>query len=521
MGYRDYSTAKGHIVDANGFGDFTTIGAALTAASSGQTIFIRPGTYTENPTLKAGVDLVAYTADAYTPNVTIVGECAASFSGTASFSGIQFETNSNPLLSVTGSSSTNLNFSNCYFNCSTTTGFSISSTGSGTVSLFQCNGNLGTTGIAYFTVTNSSSVVASYCYFTNSAGGDFQSTFSNTSSFSLSYSTFTNAIQTNNTALLTCRDSDILTSGEAVSPITLTGTQTGHTITGCRIEAGNQQAITIGTGSSATILGGSINTSYTDAIGGSGSASVGGVVYVNSSGVGTTLTGLPFLVTEGGTGVTSTTAYGVVCGGTTSTAALQNAGAGSSGQVLVSQGSSALPQWTAASAVAGLILIAEQTASSSATISFTSGLTAYNVLYIVATQVTPATNTALLLMEMSNNGGSSWITSGYTGVCNNAAYNTGTLTNTNSTAAWALSGPLSNGSSNNTLNAVFTLHGVNQANQSYITGTCSYYDTTASAVSMGIIGGASGGNGVNAIQFLMSSGNIATGRFSVFGVAGA
>lgn len=52
MAYRNYSTAVGKIVDAAGFGDFTTIGAAITAASSGQTIFIRPGTYTENPTLK-------------------------------------------------------------------------------------------------------------------------------------------------------------------------------------------------------------------------------------------------------------------------------------------------------------------------------------------------------------------------------------------------------------------------------------------------------------------------------------
>ena len=34
---------------------YTTIAAALTAASSGNTIFIKPGTYTENLTLKAGV----------------------------------------------------------------------------------------------------------------------------------------------------------------------------------------------------------------------------------------------------------------------------------------------------------------------------------------------------------------------------------------------------------------------------------------------------------------------------------
>jgi hypothetical protein len=48
-------------------------------------------------------------------------------------------------------------------------------------------------------------------------------------------------------------------------------------------------------------------------------------------------------VADGGTGVSSTTAYGLMAGGTTTTAALQNIGAGTSGQTVVSQGASALP----------------------------------------------------------------------------------------------------------------------------------------------------------------------------------
>lgn len=50
----------------------------------------------------------------------------------------------------------------------------------------------------------------------------------------------------------------------------------------------------------------------------------------------------------GGTGVsTLTTAYGVVCAGTTATGALQNAGAGTAGQGLVSNGAAALPSFQA------------------------------------------------------------------------------------------------------------------------------------------------------------------------------
>jgi len=51
-------------------------------------------------------------------------------------------------------------------------------------------------------------------------------------------------------------------------------------------------------------------------------------------------------VSGGGTGLaTLTTAYGVVCAGTTATGALQNAGAGTDGQVLTSGGAAALPSY--------------------------------------------------------------------------------------------------------------------------------------------------------------------------------
>lgn len=51
-------------------------------------------------------------------------------------------------------------------------------------------------------------------------------------------------------------------------------------------------------------------------------------------------------VPQGGTALTTlTTPYGVVCAGTTATGSLQNAGAGTSGQLLGSGGASALPSY--------------------------------------------------------------------------------------------------------------------------------------------------------------------------------
>jgi hypothetical protein len=56
--------------------------------------------------------------------------------------------------------------------------------------------------------------------------------------------------------------------------------------------------------------------------------------------------GTAITVPNGGTGDASFTAYSVICGGTTSTGALQNvSGVGTAGQVLTSNGASALPTW--------------------------------------------------------------------------------------------------------------------------------------------------------------------------------
>jgi len=62
-----------------------------------------------------------------------------------------------------------------------------------------------------------------------------------------------------------------------------------------------------------------------------------------------TNTSNPITVAQGGTNDSSLTSYSILCGGTTSTAALQNVSSvGTSGQVLTSNGASALPTWEAA-----------------------------------------------------------------------------------------------------------------------------------------------------------------------------
>lgn len=98
------------------------------------------------------------------------------------------------------------------------------------------------------------------------------------------------------------------------------------------------------------------------------------------------------VVAGGGTGDTSFTAYSVITGGTTSTGALQNvSGVGSSGQVLTSNGASALPTWQAVSSSASTYFSAHLTSTQS---SVTGDNTNYTIVYDTAgTNVGAAYNT--------------------------------------------------------------------------------------------------------------------------------
>ncbi len=84
--------------------NYTTIESALTDAVSGQTIFIRPGTYIEDLTLKAGVNLSSYDCDELTQNVTIVGKLTAIFEGKVSINGIRIQTNYDNHSAILGNS---------------------------------------------------------------------------------------------------------------------------------------------------------------------------------------------------------------------------------------------------------------------------------------------------------------------------------------------------------------------------------------------------------------------------------
>lgn len=275
-------TAK-FVVDPDVSGELgtqTTIIAALALAVSGETIFIRPGTYTEDITLKAGVNLVAYIADGRTPNVTILGKTNASYTGTASISGVALKTNGDFALDHTGTNATVLNIINSTIDGADATAInSDNSNASSQLSVERSNtfvsvGNsfitwscpgvfrIRHTLIAGTIGQSASTFSAGAIFFTFCESGVFW-TFSGTSGLSA----------------FCC---NLNTGSQNTTTIDYNGSATA-TIQFCNVNSGTASALLVGAGSELFVINCNITSSNTNAIDGLGSLTFGGLVFNGSS----------------------------------------------------------------------------------------------------------------------------------------------------------------------------------------------------------------------------------------------
>ncbi len=277
---------------------------------------------------------------------------------------------------------------------------------------------------------------------------------------------------------------------------------------------GTANRITVATGTTTPVI--DISASYV------GQASI--------TTLGTIATGVwnstPVTVTYGGTGLaTMTTPYAVVCAGTTATGNLQPLAAlGASGTVLTSNGAAALPSFQAA-ARGDWVKISSATAASSATISFT-GLTATYRAYVVVISNLVAASVSHLLMRTSTNAGVSYdsAAANYTwhaaGAVDNSNASSATTTDT-SINLTAISASYTIGTSTTaTLNGMVNIFNNNIAAYCLVKNIMAYTSAGSGVYSIEVQGSGyrSSATAVNAIQFLMSSGNIASGIFELYGI---
>jgi hypothetical protein len=267
-----YGLAKWVVNPVAGLGTHTTISSAIASASSGDDIFITEGTYTENPTLKAGVNLIAFTADAYTPNVIISGTVTASYAGAASISGIQLVTNGAAALNFTGANATSLSTINCSFNALNSNAIT-STAASAALLMYNCISTVtGTNQVFAITSIGGIGVMNSPL-----AGGTAANTIAsgaiNIYSSNLASMSFTTS------SVGSINSFDTLFNG---GTLTLSGTNASM-IENCSFASGANPCIVVGAGCSVSIAGSQVTSSNADVITGAGSAAFAGLTFTGDS----------------------------------------------------------------------------------------------------------------------------------------------------------------------------------------------------------------------------------------------
>ena len=197
--------------------------------------------------------------------------------------------------------------------------------------------------------------------------------------------------------------------------------------------------------------------------------------------------------------------------------------AGTTGHVLTSNGAGAAPTFQSGDGT--LVLLASSSASSSANIDFTSGIdSTYDEYKFFFIDLVPATNATSIWVRTSTDGGSTFDSSASNYEYGSLAYDSaGSPSAVNSTGDTKIViSPATSNASTDSYFGMMTLYAPSNSSA----------DTTINYLTGGVEnGGASSGltgtsrrntnADVDAIRFLMSSGNITSGDFYMYGVKGA
>jgi hypothetical protein len=192
--------------------------------------------------------------------------------------------------------------------------------------------------------------------------------------------------------------------------------------------------------------------------------------------------------------------------------------ASAASSILTTTSGSAL-QWSSSlpsSAGGSLKLISTGTATGVSSITFTS-LTSYVNYVLFLQSFYPATTNGTLICRVSTNNGSSYLTSGYTANLNSNLYNSSSLSNANFTNLFRISNGQPN-SSSNTCNAVLYMYNLNLSTYFMLNGISTFYNLTPAVNTSASLSGFCTTN-VNAFEIYYSSGNIASGTYSLYGVS--
>lgn len=278
----NYGESKFIVTSSAANGTHTSITAACAVASSGDTIFIRDGTYTENVTVPAGVSLVAYDSNGFTPNVTIVGKLLFTAAGSYGIAGIRLTTNSDYVIQSTGANAVRVILVNCYLNMTNNSGINITNANAN-VELWYCGGDITTTGITPYVMTNGN-IDIKYTHIGNTGSSVTASTIS-AGQAACWYSRFGTPMTSSGTGGIIMRYVRIDTNSNTLA-LTVGGSGT-HTVRHCAFSTGTATSITIS--QTLDISGSELITTNATAIAGAGTIIHSGLVFADTgSGISTT-----------------------------------------------------------------------------------------------------------------------------------------------------------------------------------------------------------------------------------------
>lgn len=199
------------------------------------------------------------------------------------------------------------------------------------------------------------------------------------------------------------------------------------------------------------------------------------------------------------------------------TAAKLSSGSATAGQVATADGAGGVSYEDPSGG--GLVLIATGTASNSATIDFTSIPSTYDTFIVELIDVLPSTDAVRLDMFLSVDNGSSYLSSGYIGqrVSVNAA---SVQAAASLTTRFVLTEASISNSASETLNGSITLNNLKSttSQKSVLSKTVYLRSSDSSVNGNDFYGFNSTTSAVDAIRFGMNSGNIASGKFRLYGV---
>lgn len=164
-----------------------------------------------------------------------------------------------------------------------------------------------------------------------------------------------------------------------------------------------------------------------------------------------------------------------------------------------------------------LTQISSQTASSSGSISFTSVITSnYTEYYLSMRDIIPATDNVSLLMTLSINNGSTYLTSAYISVSHEITSAAANNANAGASSSILIASKLSSTTSRG-FSGDFQLIDFNAAVIPSVKGFGCHYNKDATFSFIQQTGQNTGTTAITAFKMAMSSGNIASGTFILYG----